>query len=294
MLWPSVLAVFKVESFGSILSYQFQEAHLIIWQVLGVFGGATVIATGLSVWIGKLIQARATIHWQRHADQKLADFQQHLDREKLRLESVLSHYSGLYSAAQEQRIDAARSVWSATLTIRETASGAIFFYTVLSENEYDNAISNPGFHAAITKTKIDDLAGGYFTTLREIEKLRPLIGDHLWGIFSVYGSFSGRLVYRLREQAAKGHISAWHDDKGIQQFIEALFTSEEQKGIDLRTPLSLQRVVWQIESKIVSECSRIVSGSAAMSESLSQTAKIQSALEAYGMQNQRTKTTPIT
>ncbi len=254
-----------------------------IIQIIGLFGGGTVLATGIATFVANLFQKKTAIAWQEKANHKLTELKQQIEKDKLRLESVLSHYSGVYSVAQEERIKAANAVWAATFKVREIGSSAVFFYSILTENEYDESIKKPSFHAAAYKTGINELTNVLYNTLQDIEKLRPLIGERLWNLFSVYGSFSGRLAYKLRDQADKGHILPWHEDKGIQQFISVLFSSEEQKRIDYKTPLGLQSVVWQIESKIVFECSRIISGKIAISESIEQTGKIRTMLETYGI-----------
>ncbi len=256
-------------------------------HLIALFGGGTAIATVLATLVSNLIQRRAVIAWQRRADGSLATAKQELEKEKLRLETILTQYSGTYAIAQQERINAANAVWVATFKLRETASSAVFFYSILAVHEYDQALQRPTFRAAAYKVDINTLANELNDVLRSTERLRPLIGERLWGLFSVYGSFSGRIAYKLREQADKGHILPWHDDNGIRQFIRILFEPKEQERIDYKTPLGLQNVIWQIELKIVSECTSIISGKAAVTESIEQIQQIRAALETYGINSSR-------
>lgn len=255
-------------------------------QILGVFGGSTLVATGIATFLGTLIQKRIAIAWQEKANRRIVDFKEQMENQRLRIESVLSHYSGIYAAAQSERIKATNALWAAVLKVREVGAGAVFFYTILSPNEYDKALNNPSFRSAAYKTQPSDLTEGLFNVLREVELLRPLVGERLWSIFSVYGSFTGRLAYKLRDQADKGHILPWHDDKGIQQFIKVLFTEDEQARIDYATPMGLRTVVSQIETKIAVECSNIIAGSAAVTEGIEETERIRTLLETYGIDKQ--------
>lgn len=130
----------------------------------------------------------------------------------------------------EWRKQSTDQLWAAVLAIREGTPRVLLDLEYVTEEEYADAIkSNPTIKAHLRDLTEDAIARGIFLRGKDknIEEVRPIVGESLWQLFRGYQNFMGRVclvvagLYKLS--------GPWYrDDLALRLLSEVLTT--EQKG----------------------------------------------------------------
>ena len=252
---------------------------------------ASSALAGIVIWLSReWISARLKTSIQHEYDQKLEAHKAHLKAENevalLKLTTGLEREAALHAAAHasfaegqkaamERKLNAIDKLWDKILTLRGGLPPILTFIDVLTVDEYKGAKNHPTFQALsgeLSQEKVATLAGGEGG---QIEKVRPYIGEYLWALFFSYQAIMLRLLFLLhlgRDDAAK---IEWHKDQGIRQLMEAVLTAGECNEFD---QMQFGKVSWlqrRLESKILAESRKIISGEEFGAESLEQARLIQ-------------------
>jgi len=250
-----------------------------ISEFIGVLGGATALATGLATFFTKIILKNVSIEWQKQANLEIEEFRSKLNEKTDQLKKILSNSSDVHSLAQNKRLEAVNILWQNVIKIRNLNKSATFFYLIFKPKEYNKKLDNNINNEILATTpNIEELSSKTNEIMADVEIYRPFLNEYLWGLFSIYNSFSSRLTYKLKENSKKKNINIWYKDDGLDYLIKAVFNSEELDLIEFDSPNSIKIVIDKMEEKIISECAKIVSGDFAMKKSINQSRKLKEAL----------------
>lgn len=104
---------------------------------------------------------------------------------------------------------------------------------------------------------------------KEIEKLRPYIGEQLWLLRFFYFSFIGRIVHLYETNYSKGlNLEHWMKDEFLKKNLQNILSDEEIKFIYETEHGGIQRGINMFKQKILKEISEITSGISAGKSSL--------------------------
>ena len=107
-----------------------------------------------------------------------------------------------------------------------------------------------------------------------IEKIRPYVGEHLWAIFCSMKEIYLRLSHTLQFGDDEKKIE-WHKDEAIRTIIESVLTKDELIEFDRLKFGKFTRLQQKLESKMLTEIQKIISGEHFSAESLREAEKIQ-------------------
>lgn len=250
-----------------------------ISEILGILGGTTVLATGLSTFFSKIFLNNLSIEWKKQADLEIENVRSELNEETDRLLAILKNSSDIHSLGQNERLKAVKNLWENVIKIRNLNKSTSYIYTILSPEEYNKKLNND-FVKDILETipEIEQLAVETNEIMIETEKYRPFLNEYLWGLFSVYNAFSTRLTYKLKENSKKKNIKVWYEDDGLNYLMKTFFSYEELNSIELESQNSIKFVIDRMEEKIILECGKIISEDFAMKKSIKQSSKLKKPL----------------
>ena len=191
-------------------------------------------------------------------------------------ETSQQSYTEGQKASVEKKLDAIDQLWAKILVIRNNAPPLIFLIDILDEGEIDEyrKIKNHpdvqkiwgDFSIAALKRKMENISD---SKGEPIENIRPYVGEYLWSIFFSYKSIYLRLHLMLQLRTDAEHLK-WNRDEVMAEIIEVILTSSER---DKFAQMTIGRFSWlqrKLESKMLSEMQRIISGKQFGSETFEQ------------------------
>lgn len=265
----------------------FQDYILSILSSVVVSGALVAVLIWLSrEWMSSRIKGSI----QHEYDQKLEAHKAQLKAENevffLELKASVEREAALHAvantsvsegqkAAMERKLSAVDKLWEKIINLRGSLPPILSFIDVLTVDEYKGAKDHPNFQAMSGELSPEIIASIVDNKDGPIESIRPYVGEYMWAVFFSYQAIMFRVLFLLhlgRDDAAK---IEWHKDSGIRQLMEAVLTRKELEEFD---STKFGKITWiqrQLESKILSASSKVISGEEFGAESLKQARLIQ-------------------
>lgn len=235
------------------------ELEQAIRNLVLLLGGWTVVVTAVAVWISNLATNRLMKSWDTKYERELELLRNTLSNERLQLEHLFSTLSSEQTLAQKRRLEAVDELWKSVVKLRDHFSPAIFFFSILHPDEYQNALTKSNMAAAISQ--IDD---EFFVTgadmVASLESQRPYLGETLWLRFFIYRAFVGRLAVLITQIKDGRSIDDWRKDPGVQQHLSSILTKEEWASLKQASPFDVHYALNLLEAKLLEEISYVLSG----------------------------------
>ncbi len=219
-------------------------------------GILVIIVTGLSTLINNYLINK----WKSKHENEMLKLKEINESNNKKIDVMYNNFSIAANKSHGNSISAVDKLWRNIMTLRELYSMAVHFYTVLKEDEYNR------FNNQYMKSILESLPNDKEHTktlhglISEIEACRIFISESLFSFFSVYASFTGRIVYKLKDGYKKRKIEPWYIDKGIKSFLSVFFSEKEIKSMSITAPLGIRTVQNAMELKILNECKTIIYG----------------------------------
>lgn len=265
----------------------FQDYILSILSSAAVSGALVAALIWLSrEWMSTRIKGSI----QYEYDQKLEAHKSQLKAENevsfLELKSSIEREAALHAvshasfsegqkAAMERKLNAVDKLWGKIINLRSNLPLVLTYIEQLTVDEYKEAKNHPSFQAMSGDSSLEKIASTIDKEEEPIESVRPYIGEYMWAIFSSYQAIMDRLLVLLNLGRNDAEKIEWYKDPRTRQVIEAVLTKKELEEFDSR---KFGKVTWiqrQLESKILSATSKVISGEAFGEESLKQAKLIQ-------------------
>jgi hypothetical protein len=216
-------------------------------QLILVLGGWTVVLGGLLVWTGRILAERITSAWRQYENEKLETMKHGFTSDRVLLENAIRGAQQGLDSIQTRRLSAIEALWNSVLKLRADFTGSIFFYEILSPEEYEEVFKRGDPMAASIRDLSDDTTMAAMRSVDSVEAERPYLGETLWLKFFVYRAFLGRLAHLLIEGKRSGHFTDWRKDSGVLQIVANVLSQQTVDGISgVRIPAISIRHVAQL------------------------------------------------
>ncbi|MEC1780061.1 hypothetical protein [Schinkia azotoformans] len=225
--------------------------------ILAAISGG-VISVGLTKWIGKIINDRLKINWQSKAQKELENVKADLNITNELLKSSISAYALGHSYAQERRMQAVERIWESMMLYREYSVPVITFHSVLLPNEFNTVIRESKDIFNVSEITGETLYNVQIKN-KDIDKIRPFVGEYIWSLFVSYRSFLLRLCYLFISGREKNNISSWNSDRHLVEILSYTLRENYEK-INFSSINSLQIVLNTFEQVILIELEKLISG----------------------------------
>lgn len=235
----------------------------------------------------------------RRATQKVEKMKAELDRqnqlELTELRAKLEENTALHSSAHasfvaaqteamKRRLDCVDVLWTEVVWFYRSLPSVVGYLDVLTEEEYATAAEHPvgqEHFADISDTSVMSLmnANQHHRALghgevRDIEEILPYVDDYLWGLFAAYRGITLRILMILVWHKDKGSDIHWYREPHTRHLIEATLTSEELQEFDSAEFGKIAKFVQIMESRILKEIRKTISGEQLGQESLEQARRL--------------------
>jgi hypothetical protein len=104
---------------------------------------------------------------------------------------------------------------------------------------------------------------------KKLERFHLFCGDRLWLIFYIYQAVTIRSACLISLSFKTKEFHNWAEDEVIQRLLCQLFEGDETNKLLKRTPGGLEHALDQIKAKFLREAASLMSGSKALTDSLS-------------------------
>lgn len=211
---------------------------------------------------------------ERRSDAKLERLKAELQGAYSGVKSSVDVLAASNSGMRPHIITAVTALWAAMNDMREKFGGVIGFDNIILAHEADEMF-NQGTNAKALayvsdfkdRAQLDGLTVKYTTV--EIEQHRLFCGDRLWLLFYIYRAIVLRSALLINWSYEQNTYRNWRTDKGVGQQLRAVMTEGQAELFEAQPIGGLAAVLSQIEADFLHEATRVMSGSKAMSDSLS-------------------------
>lgn len=175
----------------------------------------------------------------------------------------------------ERKLSAVDRLWEQVIHFRSNLPPVLFFINVLTVDELKDINRNPTFQELSGQLSLNKILGMIIKGDPPIENVRPYVGEYLWAIFLLYQAIMLRILFLLysgKDDVAK---IEWYKDSGILQLMEDVLGKKELEEFNA---MKFGKVWWlqlRLDSKIVTESAKVISGEKFGEDALQQAKLIQ-------------------
>jgi hypothetical protein len=253
---------------------------------------SAILASGI-IWLTReWISARIKNSIQHEYDQKLESHKAKLNAENqiaiakltasIEKEAAIqiaahSSFSQGQKAAMERKLSAIDAVWKSILNLRNNSPPSLTFLDLITAEEYMTVLDHPNFRSMIDNLSEENIV--LLATASDVESARPYVGEYVWALHYAYQAITLRTIFLLFSSKKDPSKIEWFKDSGIRQLMKVALPEKEIEEFDSQEFGKLGWLRKSIESKIMSNISKVISGEAFGDDAIKQAAKIIQATE---------------
>lgn len=209
-------------------------------------------------------------------------------RSDIKLEKVKGQIEGSYSTLKTSMemltasntglhphiIVSVSELWNLIVQMKHDFSGMVTFDSLFLANEAAEAFQdedkNQNLIAFVEKhrNKFDNLAANGAVLEPNLDRHRLFCGDKLWLIFFIVRAVYMRSSLLIARSFQKHDLDDWRKDDGIRQLLSAVLPTGFIDDVRAREIGGLSAAISQLEAEFLHEATRVMSGSKAMADSL--------------------------
>ncbi len=178
------------------------------------------------------------------------------------------------SGLRTEMVAVAREMWKAIVRLRLEFGDLFTFYTILLPREIERIFSEgqPPQAAKMIERYHDE--GKLSTRINEfvgtqVEEGRLFAGERLWLIFHSTRAFHLRLALITSQSLNRRQYQDWCSDKLIDYALRSVLAGDVVDAIKAAPVTGIQEAIGRFEAEFLREASRVMSGSRAFADSLS-------------------------
>jgi hypothetical protein len=235
---------------------------------------SVLLSSGIVSFFGWLMKKRIAVGIENSIkskyDNKIENLKSELSISQSILTNSLANQTEGIKVTHEKRLKAIDFIWEDILKLQEFIQPLNYFdpITLGSEIERINKIKSDlpeEFKETISQAfkdlKSDKMLITATVHKKEIEKLRPYIGEKLWLLRYFYFAFIGRIVHLYENDYNKGlNLKHWMKDEFLKKNLENILSNDEIKFIYQSENGGIDRGINMFKQKILKEISEITSG----------------------------------
>lgn len=268
--------------------------------IVGSVGGAGVIILGLSAWLGKVWSDRIYVQSRAKYEKEIEDLRARYstDLEHLRAEiserrdllnSLQNALSSGYALSHERILESIQVLWNNIVEIREFTSSFHYVYYILLPREFENTPVSK-FERILPEMTDENFYEHIRSLQKDIKNYRPLVGEKIWGLYSIYLAFALRLAWKIVKEREQGTVYNWDKnvdgtaDDYLLEILQHTFTAAELESIIGEDPTGgvPQRLMDYLEIQIINEMNELIFGKRLVSMSIEEQQRITSLMSSIG------------
>jgi uncharacterized membrane-anchored protein YhcB (DUF1043 family) len=211
---------------------------------------------------------------ERRSDVKLEQVRGEIEGSYSTLKSSMEMLTASNAGLHPHIIEAVSYLWKLVVTMKHNFSGMVTFDNIFLAEEAATAFKNEDAHQHMIafvekhRNELDNLAANGAILERNLDNHRLFCGDQLWLIFFIVRAIYMRNSLLIAKSFKSKDFVDWRKDAGVTQLLSALLTSTEVTNLKSHKIGGLSAAIAQLEAKFLHEAARVMSGSKAMADSL--------------------------
>ena len=243
------------------LTFIYPAAIVLLWTIL-----VRVFPSILSGGILKRIEHRY--------DRKLEEAKAELQASYSTLKTSVDFLSATQPELRSKMIESVEMLWSAVLSLEKEYRDIIFLESICLPIEITDGLR--------TKQNIfvNDIVQQYQDNSSFNEKLertqslstgmeRLFVGDRLWLIYDTIFRVYGRFGILIQESTQQNEYVSWQNDSPFLSILEGILPNDITNDAKKVRLGGLRRIIAYLQAEFLKEAARVMSGSQAFAETLS-------------------------
>lgn len=233
---------------------------IVLWIAVRLFPGA------IAKYVNKEIE--------RRSDAKLERFKAELQGAYAGVKSSVEVLTASNSGMRPHIIEAVTALWARMTALRARFGGVIVFDNIILADEAQEMFEGQGNLKALSlveefedAAQMDALLGEFNGP--DMEPHRLFCGDRLWLLFYIYRAVILRGTLLINWSYEQQTFRDWRADSGVKQQLRAIFDEASAAAFESEKFGGLASALSRIEAEFLHEAARVMSGSKAMADSLS-------------------------
>ena len=239
----------------------------IAWPLLAAWLVLKFLPGSLTKFVGKEID--------RRSDAKLEALKAELQGAYSTLKTSADIVSASSSGMRPHIIEAISALWSHMVEIRDAFGGVMGFDATITADEAQDMFSGKatnvrplGFVQAFDGDVHTNFLMKKFNAT-SLDGHRLFCGDRLWLLFYIYRAVTLRSAFLISVSFEERRHRDWRKDGGISQLLASVLPEKDIAKFWEMTFGGLAAALSRLEGEFLHEAARVMSGSKALAESLS-------------------------
>lgn len=210
----------------------------------------------------------------RRSDIKLENVKAELQAHYSTLSSSVGVLSNSNSAIHPHMIEAISALWIDMLELKKRCADVFFFDTIVTREEAHDAFKTKDIAKELHDLRNYENEDYLNGIVREFDSRNPELhrlfcGEKLWLIFFVYRAVTLRGALFISWSFNEKEYRDWREDKQIEQLLCNILTTDAVRRLQHLQFGGLSEGLNLLEAEFLKEATRVMSGSKAMADSLS-------------------------
>jgi uncharacterized membrane-anchored protein YhcB (DUF1043 family) len=211
---------------------------------------------------------------ERRSDIKLEKVKGQIEGSYATLKTSMEMLTASNTGLHPHIIDSVSALWKLIVQMKHDFGGMVTFDSLFLANEAAEAFQDEGSHQNLIafvekhRNEFDNLAANGAVLEPNLDKYRLFCGDRLWLIFSIIRAVYLRSSLLIARSFQKHGFDDWRKDDGIRQLLSAVLPTAFIDDVRAREIGGLSIAISQLEAEFLHEATRVMSGSKAMADSL--------------------------
>jgi hypothetical protein len=252
-------------------------------EVLALFGGVTVIATGVASFASSILQKRLLTIWERNDTKRTDILKGEIDRNNRIIDNLTSSVFSHSQEINQERLVAIKELWSGMLKMRESVPSLVqTIYHIMLEEEVTVENLNrtkSNFGRAIQSINLEDFANTQHDTFSRLKQFRPFVTEKLWLLVWTFQLVIGRGTGIVVNGYQSGRITYWTKDDYFLSILAISLSKEEIEYLKSIKVNSFEMILQLLESKAILEMNRLITGEIQTERTIDQLKRIEKYLK---------------
>jgi len=211
---------------------------------------------------------------ERRSDIKLEKVKGQIDGSYSTLKTSMEMLTASNTGLHPHIIESVSALWSMIVAMKHDFSGMVTFDNLFLANEATEAFQDEADHQNLIafvekhRNEFDNLADNGAVLEPNLDMHRLFCGDKLWLIFFIIRAVYMRSSLLIARSFQKNDFDDWRKDDGIRQLLSAVLPTAFIDDVRARQIGGLSMALAQLEAEFLHEATRVMSGSKAMADSL--------------------------
>ena len=211
---------------------------------------------------------------ERRSDIKLEKVKGQIESSYSTLKTSMEMLTVSNTGLHPHIIDSVSALWNLIVQMKHDFSGMVTFDNLFLADEAAKAFKDEGSNQNLIafvdkhRDELDNLATNGAVLEPDLDRHRLFCGDKLWLIFFIVRAVYMRSSLLIARSFQIHDFNDWRKDDGIRQLLSAVLPTAFIADVRSRESGGLSIAISQLEAEFLHEATRVMSGSKAMADSL--------------------------